>query len=323
MITSEWPTLEHPEWATYIVGQIKSLRQLGLFVDVFSFRGRKNPLVYFKFWNKLRRDFDLNSYHILHAQFGQSGILALPSKTPLVITFHGSDLQGDLTLQGKYSLIGKLLSQISRLVSRFSAFNIVVSDHLANLLPKGLPLVVIPGGINLNQFKPLSKSKARKQLDLPEDSKIILFVADPNNPIKRFDLAQTAVNLVKNQFQDVELFVASGIPYEKIPTVMNASDVLLLTSIHEGSPTVVKEALACNLPIVSVNVGDVAKRITKIEGCVLCEDDSSQTVAAALKKVLDRNQRVNGRDSVRNLDEQQIAKQIVSIYSKVLALPEE
>ena len=201
MITSEWPTLEHPEWATYIVGQIKSLRQLGLFVDVFSFRGRKNPLVYFKFWNKLRRDFDLNSYHILHAQFGQSGILALPSKTPLVITFHGSDLQGDLTLQGKYSLIGKLLSQISRLVSRFSAFNIVVSDHLANLLPKGLPLVVIPGGINLNQFKPLSKSKARKQLDLPEDSKIILFVADPNNPIKRFDLAQTAVNLVKNQFQ--------------------------------------------------------------------------------------------------------------------------
>lgn len=94
-------------------------------------------------------------------------------------------------------------------------------------------------------------------LGLPSDGRVALFVGDPARPEKRYWLAQKTVNLLVSRIQ-VELIVASSGPYEQVPLYyMNACDALLLTSSHEGSPNAVKEALACNLPVVSVDVGDV------------------------------------------------------------------
>ena len=153
---------------------------------------------------------------------------------------------------------------------------------------------------------------------MPRNRCLVLFVANPSNPIKRFKLAQKAVACL-NASLNAQLIVASGVPHEAMPLYMNACDVLLLTSVHEGSPTVVKEALACNLPVVSIEVGDVRQRISAVDGCVVCADDQPETIAAGLAQVLSSAQQIDGRSTVLDLDEKTIAKKVISVYQQSLS----
>jgi glycosyltransferase involved in cell wall biosynthesis len=100
---------------------------------------------------------------------------------------------------------------------------------------------------------------------------------------------------------------------------MNACDALVFTSMQEGSPNAVKEALACDLPVVSVAVGDVPLRLQGVEGCELCPDERPETIAAALERVLRRGQRILGREAVRDLDETVITQQVLGVYRAALA----
>jgi glycosyltransferase involved in cell wall biosynthesis len=155
-------------------------------------------------------------------------------------------------------------------------------------------------------------------LDLPLDKSFVLFAANPDNPIKRYTLAKEAVALLKSRF-DVELVVVFRAPHEQMPLYMNACDVLILTSAHEGSPTVVKEALACNLPIVSVDVGDIRSQIERINGCVLCSDCSAETIASGLAEVLQVHDRIRSRSSISALNSATIANQIINVYWSALS----
>src|SRR5207249_8413423 len=132
----------------------------------------------------------------------------------------------------------------------------------------------------------------------------------------RYDLARQAVDIL-NRSLSAELLVGWGAPHDDIPFYMNAADALVFTSRQEGSPNVVKEALACNLPVVSVRVGDVPLRLQNVEGCELCADDRPETIAAALERVLRRNQRIAGRSVVQHLDEQKLTEQVIAIYRSV------
>jgi glycosyltransferase involved in cell wall biosynthesis len=147
---------------------------------------------------------------------------------------------------------------------------------------------------------------------------LILFVGRPNQARKRFILAQQAVDLL-NERLPARLVVAWNVHHQQIPIYMNACDVLVFTSMQEGSPNVVKEALACNLPVVSVRVGDVAERLRPVEGCELCIDDKPGTIAAALERVLTRGGRVDGRAAVQHLDENALTAKVLNVYRSVLA----
>jgi glycosyltransferase involved in cell wall biosynthesis len=124
---------------------------------------------------------------------------------------------------------------------------------------------------------------------------------------------------ILNRSLPSKLIVAWGVDHTDIPLYMNACDVLVVTSMQEGSPNVVKEALACNLPVVSVPVGDVALRIQGIEGCQLCADDNPETVAASLEVALRRGRRIAGRGRVKHLDEKDITRRVIRIYQSTLA----
>src|SRR5205823_13037430 len=143
-----------------------------------------------------------------------------------------------------------------------------------------------------------------------------LFVGNPAQARKRHALARRAVEIV-NHSCPVELVTAWGAPHTDVPLYMNACDALICTSSQEGSPNVVKEALACNLPVVSVPVGDVPLRLRGIEGCELCADERPETIAAALERVLRRGQRIAGRDTVTDLDERQTTQQVIAVYRSV------
>ncbi len=160
--------------------------------------------------------------------------------------------------------------------------------------------------------------EARERLNFSQDKRLILFAADPCNPVKRYTLAKEAVEKLKEDFS-VELIAARAVPHSLMPIYMSACDALLLTSLHEGSPNVVKEALACNLPVVSVDVGDVRDRLHEIEGCVVCANDSPETIAQGLAQVFIRQQRVSGREAVRHLDEKLLVEKLISVYEQAVA----
>ena len=145
----------------------------------------------------------------------------------------------------------------------------------------------------------------------------MVFVGNPAVERKRYPLARAAVDILTRTLP-AELVVAWTVRHREVPLWMNASDALVFTSMQEGSPNAVKDALACNLPVVSVPVGDVAQRIGGVAGCELCPDDQPRSIAAALERVLRRGIRAAGRAAVQDLDERRLAQQVIGVYRSVL-----
>lgn len=316
VVTSEWPTLASPSDGIFVVNQVETLRALGTLVEVMSFRGKGNALRYgtalVRFYQRLGQGYD-----VIHAHFGQAGLIALlQRKTPVVVTFHGSDLIGIVGANGKHTFNGRILSAVSQLVARCADEVIVPSHSLARFLPQR-PYHLIPLGVNLDLFRPILHDEARHTLGWPLEKRVVFFASDPMRPVKRYGLACQAVELAM-QHLDVEMVVAGNIAPEFMPLYMNASDVLLVTSAHESGPAVVKEALACNLPVVSVDVGDVRQRIGSVAGCVVCADNRPETLAAGLTEVLRRRQRIKGRETVQDLDERVLTQRLLHVYEMAL-----
>jgi teichuronic acid biosynthesis glycosyltransferase TuaC len=319
MVTCEWPSPGVNVTAHFIKRQADFLKAAGVDVDVFPFKGAKNPLNYVKAWLRLGRKLRRERYDLIHAQFGQSGLVALPKRLPLIVTFRGSDLLGTVSDRTGRHLRASMIHQyFSRLVAARADAVIVVSEHLKSQLHRSIEAHVIPSGIDFDFFRRTDKQLARQRLGLPRYEKLVLFVGRPTQARKRCYLAKQAVEIL-NQTMPAKLVVAWGVPHTDIPLYMSACDALVFTSMQEGSPNVVKEALACDLPVVSVPVGDVASRIGGIEGCGLCDDDDPKTIAAALERVLRREKRIAGRDTIKTLDENLTTGRVLTIYKSVLA----
>lgn len=318
MVTSEYPIPGVRFTPTFIKRQAEFLQAAGVHVEVFPFHGGKNPYNYVKAWARLRRRLRAERYDLIHAQFGQSGLLAFPKRMPLVVTFRGSDVLGIVgDGDGAYTNAGRMLQRASRFVARNADAVILVSPHLADHFTTSAPVHVIPSGIDFALFRPIPQGAARQQLGLDPDARLVLFVGRPDQARKRYPLAKQAVDLL-NDRMPARLTVAWKVSHDQVPLYMNACDALIFTSMQEGSPNVVKEALACDLPVVSVAVGDVADRLKGVEGCELCEDDRPATIAAALERVLARGTRVDGRSAVRHLDEKLLTAKVLDVYRSVL-----
>ena len=318
MITKDGPSVSWGGTEVFIRRQVEFLRAAGVIVDVFGFQGGGRPQNYARAWSTLRRRLERESYDLVHAQFGQSALVVLPTRLPLVVTFRGDDILGVIGDDGRYVVAGRLLRQMSRAVARRADAVIVVSAHMKEHLPRSVASHVIPSGLDLERFRPVPQQEARDRLGLPADERLVLFVGKPTQARKRFDLAQRAVEML-NRTTQARLLVGYGVPHTDIAWLMNACDVLVCTSMQEGSPNVVKEALATNLPVVSVPVGDVPERLAGVVGCELCPDERPETIAGALERVLRRGQRVAGRAAVLGLDERLLTGQLIGVYNGVLA----
>jgi len=155
-------------------------------------------------------------------------------------------------------------SQILRASSRFLARHVsqvgVVSGHLFAFLPSGVRPAIIPCGVDTQCFRPVPKNQAGVRLGLNRNKRFVLFRADPDNPVKRLGFADAVVNHLARETRG-ETITLGGVPHKNVPLYINARDAIRLRSKHEGSPTVIKEALACNLPMMWLPVGDVPERI--------------------------------------------------------------
>jgi teichuronic acid biosynthesis glycosyltransferase TuaC len=318
IVTTEWPTSQKPYRVPFLTRQIDLLRNRGLEFEIFHFEGRRNPFNYLKAFIKIQRKISSNKFDVIHAQWGQSALPVLFSEIPLVVTFRGSDLYGITRTDGTYSVLGKILTYLSSLTSRKAKAIILVSAAMRKLLPKisQTKVSIIPTGINLNLFRPLSMEECRIKLGLDLTKKFVLFGGDPERADKRFNLASESLVYV-NQKYHVEFLIARNVEQTAMPLYINAANLILLTSKHEGSPNIIKEALACNKPIVTVNVGDVSERIGSIRGSRIT-DDSPISIAQAITGVLEEKEFYESRNSILELDENLITDKIIDIYNHIL-----
>jgi glycosyltransferase involved in cell wall biosynthesis len=181
---------------------------------------------------------------------------------------------------------------------------------------------VIPCGIDLDAFRPVARNEARQKLGLPTDKRLILFAGDHWRPEKRFDLLEAALPLVQRELPDTELILLTKQAHGVVPLYMSACDVLVLTSALEGSPMVIKEAMACNLPIVSVRVGDVPQVIGSTPGCALAEREPAD-IADKLVQALRKLRRTDGRARISHLSHDRIARRVLEVYRQTVRVKKE
>jgi len=293
---------------TVIDFQLNSLLSQDLVIHNFYIEkgGIKN---YIKSIFKLRRFLKNNEFDLVHAHYSFSGfIAALAFKKPVICSLMGSDI----------FQLGKLHLFITRFFSIFLWKATIVKTK--QMHSKIHPSLIIPNGLNLTNFRQILKQESFNQVGFSEHKKHILFVAqDPDSKVKNMKLASQAIQQVGEV--DIELQIISGKSFEELPYYYCAADLLILTSLSEGSPNVIKEAMACNCPIVSTDVGDVKEIIGNTDGCYICTSDPKD-VAEKIELALEfarTKGRTNGRQRIieLGLDSETIARRIVEVYKSV------
>src|SRR2546430_805372 len=265
-----YPSAERPAWGTFVWQQAQQLRQFGHTVDVVHILGFRSKLNYLKGAVEVLERTRRTAYDIVHAHYGLSVFPAcFRVRPPLVLTLHGSDVLG-----------GGLESFLIRVIWRFADSVIVVSEEMRRRVPG----IVIPCGVDLNVFRPYDRDEARARLGWPKDKYLILFPFDRTRPVKRYDLAKAAVEQVVRAGVDAELVTVCSVENREMPWYYSAADAMILCSDREGSPTSVKEALACNLPVVATDVGDVQEILRGVEGTRICTQEVSE-IARNLREV--------------------------------------
>ncbi len=316
LVTNLWPTEDDPSYGSAIQAQMESLRPLGVDYDVLFINGRQSVLNYVRGIFELRRRVAAQPYDLIHAEFGLSGWVArCQCRLPVVVKFMGDDVLGRFDGAGRLTLVGRIFQLSSLLLARWIDAAIVMSGRMKAQLR--LPTAyVIPTGVDLELFRPLDRGDACRALNLDPGKKYVLFPYGPDRPAKRLDLVQQAVQIARTEFPPLEILQVYGVSRQQMPLYYAAADVLILASESEGSPNCVKEALAANLPIISVDVGDAAEVLQAVEGNYIVPR-TAQALAEKLVEVCRRGGRTHGRERAQQFSLQERAKKVLDIYRTV------
>ena len=303
VVTAMYPRFGKESSGAFVMQQVEQLRTLGHDVETIDFPGHRSKLEYAKAAFVVAHQTRRKRYDVVHAHYGVTGLCTLMrNATPMVISLHGSD-----------ALVGWIEPLISRVVCALADATIVVSKAIAQRIPG----TVIPCGVDLALFQPKPRTAARQRLGLLPACKYILFPFDPARRVKRFDIASGTIKELAAR--NVELLTVSNVHYTEMPWYYSAADAMILCSDSEGSPTSVKEALACNLPVVSTDVGDVREIVRGIAGTEIVEQ-SPVSLAAGLRRVLNRPPDFvfDGRTAMERYSQQKAVEAIVAVYRRVI-----
>ena len=253
-------------------------------------------------------------FDVVHGHYGLWCLICrMQWTTPVVASFLGSDLLGSPAEMGRASIKDMLVVHISRWLSRHVSAVIVKSQEMKQSARRR-DSYVIPNGVDFDLFRPQARSEARKALGWEQERAYVLFANNPKIPRKNYALAQAAVERLKAKGIDVELVVANGLPQPTVVQYINACNVLILPSLSEGSPNIVKETMACNVPVVATNVGDVVDVIGKTTGCAVCPFNAD-ALATALAEAIQHTEPTTGRADIQHLGLGRVAQQVIAVYT--------
>ena len=319
-VSNMWPTEDKPHYGAFVKAQIASLENSGVLCKVIvdsETEGIK------KYWSlrtltsRAIKDFEPD---VIHAHFGWTAASLKPTDIPMVVSFCGGDLNGEsgsIFRQIKY-ILGR---QLSILASFRSAHNIIKSKTMLQYLPKDhmTKTSVIPNGVDMSLFTDGNKAEAKGRMGWAKGKKV-LFAGRPDDPTKNFTLAKAAIDAAKKVIPDLTLESPKGVSHSDMPIILNAADVLLITSKKEGSPNIVKEALSCNLPVIAVPVGDLEWLLEGLQCSIMCKYDAKE-IATAMIKLFNNDcpSRPEGRKKLLDmeLDSALVAGKLIDIYEQV------
>ncbi|NHN43192.1 glycosyltransferase family 4 protein [Halorubellus sp. JP-L1] len=317
--------------AEFFRTQVESIRRQGVDVDVLPVPGQRvatddrtesrSIANYLRYYPQVLRA-SFGDYDVLHAHYGLTAPAAIAQPNlPVVVSYWGSDVMGSMR-------------PVSRFCSRFADETIVVSAEMAEIV--GGDPHVVPHGIDMDVFRPFDGSVARDVVGWRQDAKHVLFPYAKQRPVKDYPRAERVVEAVRERFartpltvdagpgaastgagMEVELHSLHDVAHHRMPLYLNAADAVLMTSKTEGSPNAVKEALSCNVPVVSTDVGDVAELVDGVENANVADTDEG--LADALADVLERGEPSTGRTAIEPLSVDRIAERICGIYDEVVA----
>jgi glycosyltransferase involved in cell wall biosynthesis len=299
--------------ATFYRQQVAALNDIGVTSRTLSVPGThrrddeggssRSLRDYLRFYPDALRA-SLGNYDLVHANYGLTGPAALAQPTKkVVLSLWGSDLYG------RYAPVSKLCARLADAV-------IVMSEEMAWRVPADCH--VIPHGVDFDRFRPIERPLALTELGWDHDVDHVLFPYATTRPEKDFPRAEVVVEEARARLgREVRLHAMHDVPHDRMPLYMNAADSLLLTSEHEGSPNSVKEALACDLPVVATDVGDVRGRLEGVSPSGV--GTTTAELVSHLVDVLERGERSNGREQSRHLSLDRMARQIDDVYETVLS----
>jgi teichuronic acid biosynthesis glycosyltransferase TuaC len=302
VVTSLFPTPEHPERGRFVADQVESLRRIdGVEVEVFQFEPGGASFVTAA--RALRVRHGRERFDVVHAHHGLGGwtARALGRRAPLVVTFHGTDLE--------HGIVGRM----SRALARIADLPATVS---ANLARRRLPragreqrVAVLPVGIDLERFRPIARDEARAQLGLDPNGRYLLFPSDPGRPEKRYDRAAAVARAA-----DAELLAYGRVDPERVPLYINAASAVIVTSEREGFGLAALEALACDVPVLATDVGIAPLALSGVDG-TLCAPFETESWAALARRHLDApDARVSGRARASLFGRDRMAFRVFQAY---------
>jgi glycosyltransferase involved in cell wall biosynthesis len=310
VVTNMYPTPTEPQFGCFVKDQVDDLRRLGVGVSVLAFDGRGRKHRYLTAVSRLRQALRHDRYDLVHAHYGLSGVVAsLQLATPVVTTFHGSDASEPWQ------------RNVSWLVARRTQPIAVAPVVAANLRVRDAP--VIPCAVDLDLFRPLDRAAARRALGWPAAGPCVLFPSDRRDRSKvankRVDVFDAMIDRLRRSEPGVVPACLDGLSREQVALAMNAADVVVVTSMCEGAPVVVKEALACRTPLVSVDVGDVPTVIAGLPGCAIVRRDP-EALARAVGRALRAGRDPRLREAMEAYGREPIAARVLQVYRRLLAV---
>ncbi|MDQ2631235.1 MAG: glycosyltransferase [Actinomycetota bacterium] len=306
VVTNFMPDASAPQRGRWVRDQVDEVRKRGVEVDLFAFppgRGEYAPAT-----RRLRALVRRERFDLVHAHYGLAGWVArLAGASPLIVTFHGTDV--------RHHLVGHLSRRLAWRV------DLVAGVSRALFEPEdgrpGLPAVpgsaVLPCGPDLSRFAPRPRAEARRELGLDPENSYLFFPANPARPEKRHDrAAEVAVAC------DAELLTGGSIEPEQMPLWMNAANAVLVTSEYEGFGMAAVEALACDVPVLSTDVGIAPYALGGIDGCLCAPFDAGAWAAVARRHLDAADPRVHGAARAATLSAAGMAERVIEAYRAVL-----
>ncbi len=318
VVTNMYPSVARPHWGAFIRSQVESLTALGVENTIYEIEGWKSTARYAHAMREVPVLARRAGAELVHAHYGLSGAAAVSVREiPLVVSFCGDDLLGRPDAQGRVTAKSRWLVNVSRLAAKRADAVIVKTEEMRRKIPEIAEVDVIPNGVDLALFAPIPRAEARARLGWPPEGAVLLFAAPIDEPRKNWPLAQAVETRLKTGGAEVRLVAFHGRPQGELALAMSAADVLLLPSFQEGSPNVVKEALAAGLPVVAAPVGDCAERLAGVTpGGVVAR--SPEAFATAVEAVLSSGARSNGREKVAPLELSAVARRVLAVYEMAL-----
>lgn len=321
-VTNMYPTGQDPAYGAFVASQMRSIEDAGHTVQIEFVNGRESIRQYLRAIGRVRALARTGRFDLVHAHYGLTGYIAAFQPLPLVVSYCGDDLLGTPNGRGGLKFKSRVIRRFSHVAARRAAAIVCKTEQLRQALPRTRDRArakVIPNGVDLKLFTPGPQGPARARLGLPLDEKLILFPHTPGEPRKRIVLAEEAVALLRGGGINARLWIVHGVPQDSMPDHYRAADCLLLTSEQEGSPNVVKEALCCDVPVVSVDAGDAQHWLSLAPGS-RCVARDPAAIAQGVREALGSS-RADGALVREQLSLPRVAESLVAVYRQAIGQP--